>query len=224
MMRKLLLIAGVAALALPGLASAQPGCVEQQHDNRVAGTVFGAGLGAIFGGAVTGRGSGAALGALGGAAVGNVAGGSSVRCDHFSQEGYYDTNGVWHYGDGYYDNDGRWHQASGADDSDGKWVEGVRPTPPSAGEYGADVAYVGAPGDIPGRESWLEGRIRRGEDAGAISHYDADTDRGRLSSIRDMEGRLRGDHDGLNDQDRADLTARLDDLGAAVDSQWRPAD
>ena len=42
-MRKLLLIAGIAslavpALAVPSMASAQPGCREQQHDSRVTGT------------------------------------------------------------------------------------------------------------------------------------------------------------------------------------------
>ena len=45
-MRKLLLIAGIASLSIPSIAAAQPECREQQHDNRVAGTLAGAGFGA----------------------------------------------------------------------------------------------------------------------------------------------------------------------------------
>jgi len=204
-MRKLLLIAGVAALAIPSIASAQPGCRAQQHDSRVAGTAVGAGLGALIGSQVAGhgsRGTGAVLGAVGGGALGNVVGGSSVTCATET---------------GYYDDAGRWHASSGHYDADGVWVEGPRP----AGDYGADVAYVGRSTDLAGRESWLADRISRGEDVGAITHYDADRDRSRLGSIRDMEGRLRDDHDGLTVDDRADIGARLDDLSASVNAQWR---
>jgi hypothetical protein len=221
-MRKLLLIAGVAALVIPGIASAEPGCREQQHENRVAGTVVGAGFGAILGGVITGKPGGAVLGALGGGVVGNVAAGSSTNCDN----GHYDANGVWHYSDGYYDNAGAWHTASGAYDGDGKWVEGAGPSsaPPAAGDYGADVAYTGGPDDISGREDWIEHRVQRGEDGGAISHFDAATDRSRLGGIRDLEARLSDRHDGLTGDDRANIGARLDDLSAAVGNQWRPAD
>jgi hypothetical protein len=208
-MRKLLLIAGVAALVVPSMASAQPGCREQQHDNRVAGTVVGAGLGALIGSAVAGpgsRGAGAVVGAIGGGAVGNIAGASSVNCD-YSPAGYYDDNGAWHAAGGYYDGDGNWV---------------ARPTPaPSADTYGADVAYVGASGDLSGREDWLEQRIQAGEDRGALTRYDADGDLGRLSSIRDLQGRLGDDHDGLTGDDRAELSTRLDDLSASVNAQWR---
>jgi hypothetical protein len=224
-MRKLLLIAGIASLAIPSIASAQPGCREQQHDNRVAGTVVGAGLGALIGSAVAGhgsRGAGAVIGAVGGGTIGNIAGGSSVNCD--TQTGYYDSDGAWHANpDGYYDDNGAWHVASGYYDSDGRWVDGVRPAP-SADRYSADVAYVGPSGDLSGREDWLGQRIQRGEDAGALTHYDADADRDRLSSIRDTQGRLRDDHYGLTGDDRADLSSRLDDLSASVSAQWRPRD
>ncbi len=74
------------------------------------------------------------------------------------------------------------------------------------------------------REDWLERRIQAGEDRGALSHFDADGDRSRLSSIRDMQGRLRDDHDGLSGDDRADISSRLDDLGASVNAQWRGGD
>ena len=217
-MRKLLLIAGVAALAvptlaIPSIASAQPDCREQQHDNRVAGTFAGAGLGALLGSAIAGpgsRGAGAVVGAVGGGVVGNVAGGSSVNCD--TRAGYYDDNGAWHAADGYYDGDGR-------------WVDGARPAPaPSEDSYSADVAYVGPPGDLSGREDWMERRIQAGEDGGALSHFDADGDRSRLTSIRDMQARLRDDHDGLSGDDRADLGSRLDDLSASVNAQWRGGD
>ena len=226
-MRRLLLIAGVAALVVPGIAAAQPGCREQQHENRVAGTVVGAGFGALLGGVITGRPAGAVLGAVGGGAVGNVAAGESTNCDNVSQNGYYATNGVWHYSDGYYDNGGAWHTASGYYSGDGKWVEGAPPDasgPPAAGDYGADVAYTGPADDLGGREHWIADRIGRGESAGAISHLDADNDRNRLTGIRDLEGHMGNAHDGLTDNDRAELGARLDDLSAAVSAQWRPAD
>ena len=225
-MRKLLLIAGIASLAIPSIASAQPGCREQQHDNRVAGTVVGAGLGALVGGAAAGpgsRGAGAVAGAVGGGVIGNIAGGASVNCD--SSAGYYDENGVWRAGPGYYDDNGAWRTASGYYDGDGAWVEGVRPAPaPSVDNHTADVAYVGPSGDLSGREDWFEQRIQTGEDRGAISHYDAEGDRGRLSSIRDLQGRLGDDHGGLTGDDRADIASRLDDLSASLNAQWRGGD
>jgi hypothetical protein len=225
-MRKLLLIAGVAALAIPSIASAQPGCREQQHDNRVAGTVVGAGLGALIGSAVAdpgSRGAGAVAGAIGGGAVGNIAGGASVDCG-YGPAGYYDDNGVWRASPGYYDDSGAWHTASGYYDGDGNWLDGERPTPPpapSADTYGADVAYVGPSGDLSGREDWLEQRIQAGEDRGALTRYDADGDKGRLAAIRDLQGRLRDDQDGLSGDDREDIGSRLDDLNASVNAQWR---
>ena len=70
----------------------------------------------------------------------------------------------------------------------------------------------------------MERRIQAGEDRGALSHFDADGDRSRLTSIRDMQARLRDDHDGLTGDDRADLGSRLDDLSASVNAQWRGGD
>ena len=58
-MRTKLLIAGfMMAVALPATALAQPydpGCVQQNRDNRAAGTVVGAIGGALIGGAIGGR-------------------------------------------------------------------------------------------------------------------------------------------------------------------------
>lgn len=129
-----------------------------------------------------------------------------------------------HAGDGYYDDNGAWHAASGHYDGNGNWVDGATPAAPpapSTNNNNADVAYVGPSGDLSGREDWLEQHIQNGEDRGALSHYNADGDLGRLSSIRNMQGRLRDDHDGLSGDDRADIGARLDDLSASVSAQWR---
>jgi hypothetical protein len=91
-MRNKLLIVGLMALTVPGMAMAQPydpGCVQSNRDNRAAGTVLGAVGGALLGSAVAGRhsrGAGAIVGGIGGAAVGNAVAGSS---DHPCPSGYY---------------------------------------------------------------------------------------------------------------------------------------
>ena len=111
-MLKPLLLAGLAAAAfIPSLASAQESCQQARHDNRVAGTIVGAGLGAILGGAVTGHGGGAVVGGVGGAVVGNAIAGSGTRCGE-NQYGYYDERGRWvprtYTANGYYGPDGGW--------------------------------------------------------------------------------------------------------------------
>lgn len=131
-MRKLTLVAGLAAAALiPSLASAQPSC-EQQRDNRVIGTVAGAGIGALLGGAVAGhrdRTTGAVIGGLGGAVVGNQVSKPNADCAH--AYGYYDRNSQWHANavdranaTGYYDRDGAWVDGApnGYYDQSGRWV------------------------------------------------------------------------------------------------------
>jgi hypothetical protein len=92
-MRTKLLIAGfMMAVALPATALAQPydpGCVQQNQNNRVAGTVVGAIGGALIGGAIGGRhsgGAGAVIGGVTGAAAGNaIAGANNTPCP----AGYY---------------------------------------------------------------------------------------------------------------------------------------
>jgi hypothetical protein len=207
-MRKLTLIAGMVALALPGLAAAQPSCHEQKNDDRVVGTVVGAGVGAVIGGAI-GHGPGAVAGAVGGGVIGNAAGGSQVHCD---RTGFYDTDGVWHQADGYYDTGGNWvsNPASGYYDTDGHWIA----TAPMGA--GADVAFTGDRGDIDGREARLEHRIHTGLDNGALTREEAHQDFDDLNAIRGREAHLRSDHDGLTDGDRSDLNARLDDLSASL--------
>ena len=91
--------------------------------------------------------------------------------------------------------------------------------PPVAGDYGADVAYSGAPEDLTAREAWLDRRIARNEDADTITDFAAYRDREFLASVRRQQDMLRTDHDGLTQDDRADLNAQLDRLNARIDSQ-----
>lgn len=89
-MRTKLLVIGLIAAALPGAAMAQPydpGCVQQNQDNHVAGTVLGAIGGALIGGAIAphSHGAGVVLGGVGGAAAGNAIAGSA---DHPCPAGY----------------------------------------------------------------------------------------------------------------------------------------
>jgi hypothetical protein len=187
-MRRLLLMMSMAAVAIPAMAAAQPGCVP--------------------------------------AAAGGTAA-TTIPCS-----GYYDGDGVWRQGGGHYDADGAWHGDSGHYDADGGWVatpavnvstSATAPGLQSATDFGVDTAYVGgAASDVPGREQWLENLIRRGESGGALRHIDAGHDLGRLASIRSVEARYSARHAGLTDQDRTDIGARLDDLGASVTAQWRP--
>ena len=217
-MRKLLLIASVAVIGLPSIAAAQESCHERQHNNRVAGTAIGAGLGALLGSSIAGHGSrgvGAVAGAVGGGAVGNVVAGSATHCERYSAA-YYDRNGVRHDANGYYDRGGVWHYyGAGYYDRNGYWVD----VAPAAEGYGADVAYTG--NDLFLRENRLEERIRDGDNSGAISRYDADRDYRQLTYIRSYQR----DHmhgDGYLSADvRADLSERLDNLSATVESQWR---
>ena len=163
-MRKHLLVCGLAAAALiPSLAFAQSDCSQQRHDNKVAGTVIGAGLGALIGSAVAGhddRTGGAIIGGVGGAVAGNAIAGSATDCRAY---GYYDSNGSWHAQqmasdnpNGYYDRDGRW--VTGAPDgyyaANGRWV----PTD-ARGYYDTDGQWVAVNGHADANGRWLaEGR------------------------------------------------------------------
>jgi hypothetical protein len=200
-MRKLLLIAGVAVLAVPGLALAQPGCREQQHDNRVAGTVAGAVSGAALGGAISGR------------AAGAVVGGASITCADYPQGGFYDSSGVWHAASGHYDADGNW-----VDDRPPAVDYG--PAPPNPIQYGADAAYTGPRDDLSGREDWLQQRISEGASSGAISRSDADDDMRTLTGIRAYQTAKAAEHRGLTGGDRANIVNKLDDLDGNIRGQW----
>src|SRR5579871_6060861 len=92
-MKTNLLVAGLlAAAAIPTLAFAQPydpGCVQANHDNHVAGTVIGAVAGAVIGGAIGSNnhntGAGVAIGGVTGAVAGNAISRSN---DHPCPAGY----------------------------------------------------------------------------------------------------------------------------------------
>jgi hypothetical protein len=131
-MRNHLLVAGIAAAALiPTFAFAQTSC-EQQHENRVAGTVAGGVVGALLGSAIAGHGdktTGAVIGGVGGAVIGNQIAKPNADCAH--AYGYYDTNGNWHAtaveradAQGYYDRNGQWVEGApnGYYDSRGQWI------------------------------------------------------------------------------------------------------
>lgn len=165
-MRKHLLAAGIAAATLiPTFALAQTAPCRTEN-NRMVGTVAGAGIGALAGSAVAGHGNkteGAVLGGVLGAVIGNqVSKGGSDNCaraygyydangrwhanaiDQASAQGYYDRNGNWVAGapNGYYDNSGRWMSASsqrGYYDRSGYWVP-----PSTTGYYDINGRWVTA--------------------------------------------------------------------------------
>jgi pimeloyl-ACP methyl ester carboxylesterase len=223
-MRKLLLVAGLAAAALvPTLAFAQTSC-EQQHNDQVAATVVGAGLGALVGAAVAprhDRGAGALIGAGGGAVVANQATRPDRDCSH--AYGYYDRDNQWHANAidradarGYYDRDGAWVDGApnGHYDSRGVWVVGTG----GADTYGDNASYQGAGRrDVDSREAWLERRIDTAVGDGSLSRYDARSDRQELSSIRRDEADMRQRHDGqLSPRGESRLQERLDTLSASL--------
>lgn len=81
-------VIGLAATALPGLASAQ-NCYQQRQDNRTNGAVLGAVAGGAIGGATSGhreKGFGTIAGAVLGAAVGSSIGADNTRC--YDDRGY----------------------------------------------------------------------------------------------------------------------------------------
>lgn len=207
-MRKHLLVAGIAAAALiPTFAFAQQTC-EQQRGNRVAGTVAGAGIGALLGSAVAGHGdrtAGAVIGGVGGAVIGNQITKPGADCAH--AYGFYDKDGLWHANavdrasaQGYYDRDGAWVAGApnGHYDANGRWVAGSsavsasgyadaegRWVPASAdGYYDSRGQWVAgaASGYYDGRGQWVAGP--------ATGHYDRDGRwiAGEPSGRRDANG------------------------------------
>ena len=227
MARHSLLLAAAAVAALtPALASAQNACEQRKTNNRVAGTLLGAGVGAVVGSQLAGRGSrteGSVLGAVGGGIIGNQVSKSNRDCSGY---GYYDDGGTWHANvSGYYDRDGHWIAANGGGyydrdgvwrtrgrgymDSDGYWVVAQAP---SAGGYGADVAYTSPRYGIRQREDWLEQRISDGTRDGSLSPYEARSASRDLNDIRRREAAYRRPDGSMRDRDRAYLQSRLDNL------------
>lgn len=221
-MRKHLLAAGFAVAALiPTLASAQQTCQERSN-NRVAGTVVGAGIGALLGSAVAGRhdrGTGAVVGGLGGAVIGNQAAKGSADCRH--AYGFYDNNGNWHANDvarsdarGYYDRNGVWIDGapSGRWDDNGRWAAA------NANGYGYNASYTGvdAPRPVGQRLAWLAERVRQGRMDGSLNRWEANRAQRDLDNIAREERGMRHRHGRLNPQDEAYLQSRLDTVSSEI--------
>jgi len=162
-MRKNVLVAGIAAAALiPSFALAQQTC------NHTAGTLAGAGIGALAGGAVAGhddRAAGAVIGGIAGALIGNQVARGSGDCAH--AYGYYDGAGMWHAtnvarsdAQGYYDRDGRWVSGTpnGYYDSQGRWVS-ASGAASASGYYDSDRHWVpaSANGYYAANGQWVAG-------------------------------------------------------------------
>jgi hypothetical protein len=179
-MRKLALVAGLAAAALiPTFAFAQSSC-EQQRDNRVVGTVAGAGIGALLGSAIAprgDRGTGAVIGAVGGGLIGNQVTRPNADCAH--AYGYYDHRNQWHansvgagMAQGYYDHDGQWIEGApnGYYDQGNRWVASN-----ASGYYDTDGRWVSGPasGAYDSRGRWMPGASNGHRDAGGMWVTDA---------------------------------------------------
>jgi hypothetical protein len=226
-MMKSLLLGGLAAAAfIPSLASAQESCEQARHDNRVAGTIVGAGLGAILGGAVTGRGGGAVVGGVGGAVVGNAVAGSGTHCGE-NRYGYYDANGRWvprtYTAAGYYGPDGAWVAAPpagygpppGPAYGQNGYNQGPGYGPPPAPAYGQDAAYTDRGHghmNLRDREDRMDQYIRQAISNGTIGNREGRRDLRDLANIRRMEADYRSADGHLNDGQRADIDQRLDSL------------
>ncbi|ATE66485.1 glycine zipper 2TM domain-containing protein [Rhizorhabdus dicambivorans] len=190
-MRKYMIAAGVAALAMGTTAQAATVC-KQDNTGRTVATIAGAGIGAILGRVIDG-GRHKEVGTIGGAIAGGIAGNQLAkddrprcdvaygyydesgrwhanRIDASSARGYYDRNNNWVEGppNGYYDRNNNWvsfngeSQYSGYRDRDGRWVPiGV------TGYYAADGQWVqaSAPGYYDTRGRWVAGPVYGSYDA-----------------------------------------------------------
>ena len=203
-MRKLLLVAGLAAAALtPSLVFAQS--CEQQHDSQVATTLAGAGIGALVGASVAphhDQGAGAVVGAAGGAIVASQVSRPDRDCTH--AYGYYDHNSQWHASAtnradarGYYDRDGAWVDGApnGYYDNGNRWIAGRDATTNGYYDDRARWTPAASNGYYDDRGQWVasvsghyeNGRWVAGHTAGA---YDANGRwvAGALSGHTDARG------------------------------------
>jgi len=214
-MLKSLLLAGLAAAAFtPALAQAQTACQEQRHDDRVAGTIVGAGIGAILGSAISGgRGGATVAGGVGGAVVGNAVGGSGEHCGE-NQYGYYE-NGAWvprtATAEGYYGPDGQWVASP---------PPGYGPGPYAAPAYGQDAAYSDHgqhPLGTRDREDRMQQAIQTRMSDGRLNDRDGQHALRELGDIRRIDRDYRDANGGhLDESQKADLNGRLDNLRQEV--------
>ena len=240
-MLKSMLLAGLATVAfVPSLVAAQSQCQDRRHDNRVVGTVIGAGLGALLGNAIGehgGKSGGTIIGGVGGAVVGNSLAAGATHCGEANRYGYYDSNGQWipstQTAYGYYDSNGQWVATR---------ASRYAPEPTPAPVYGEEHRnhdqwdnhgqwdnrghdrWAGA-GDVRAREDWLEQTIRQKAADGSLSRAEARRAMHRLNDIRRIDATYRDDEGQINDDQRADIQARLDGLRdrflASADSERR---
>ena len=190
-MSKLMVTAGLlAALSVPTVASAQRTC-EEHSNNRVVGTVAGAGIGAILGSVIAGHGDkgiGALLGAAGGGLVGNQATRSTNTGDCAHAYGYYDRVGAWHA------SNVRADVATGYYDREGNWVVGV-----PAGYYDSNNRYVSSTRD--GERAGYRDEHGHWVPAAANGYYEADNSyqqgvsSGYYDNGRWVAGRTSGSYD-----------------------------
>jgi len=207
-MRKHILAAGIAAVALiPSLAMAQVTC-EQRSANRTTGTVLGAIGGALLGNAVSSHGGktgGTIIGGVAGAAVGSNLAKGPHDCVH--AYGYYDSDGRWH------DNGSDRSVAYGYYDRNGAWVDGA----PTVSGYSYNASATGRINtmDVDTRISRIQDRIDRSRDNRTLSYREARDAERTLNDIRREERYRRGDGF-LSSRDEALLQQRLDRLSAQI--------
>jgi hypothetical protein len=195
-MNRKLIVAGVLATLLPGAAMAQPpdpNCVRSNNASRTEGTLLGAGAGALLGSVLAGRhsrGTGAVLGAVGGGIGGNVIAGS--RNDPCPPGYYYGPQG------------------------------GPPPGPPPGPGYGpppgpGPAFWNGAPASLRQRFDWMQNRIGRASESGALTPDESRRAYGDLRSIRYWERNRRSENGGyLTADDRGYIQSRLDHLAQSV--------
>jgi hypothetical protein len=190
-MNKKFVVAGVLAALLPGAALAQPpdpNCVRSNHASTAEGTILGAGAGALLGSVLAGRHS-RGTGAALGAVGGAVAGGTIASSRNDPCPPGYDY-GPPPPGPGY------------------------GPPPPGPGPA---RFWNGAPGGLRERMDFMQSRIQRAIDTGAITPPEARRAFGELRSIRGWDQQRRYQNGGgLSPDDRGYIQSRLDHLGASL--------
>jgi hypothetical protein len=92
----------------------------------------------------------------------------------------------------------------------------AQPAPPPPG-WDAGAFWRGAPDSPRQRIQFLQDRINRGIGDGSLDRREARSANAELDRIRQMDRRMHYDQGGrLNDQDRAVLQNRLDDLSRRI--------
>ena len=194
-MKNKLILAGVLAAILPGVALAQPAdpnCVASNNASRTEGTVLGAGAGALLGSVLAGRhsrGEGAVLGAVGGGIGGNLIAGQ--RNDPCPPGYYYGPNGGPPPG-----------------------AAGYGPPPPQGGPGGG--FWQGAPGDIRQRIDWMQQRIDRMSADGRLNPGETHRAYADLRSIRYYARSNYQRYGALSPDQRGYIQARLDHLRDSI--------